>query len=75
MFSTLFACVQGRQNRLHLSQRDTAEKSECKTLISSDPDEGFITESAGDCTLPRFLLVHLFGAALTAFQTAGVALH
>lgn len=32
--------MQGRQNRLHLSQGDTTEKSECKTLISPDPDEG-----------------------------------
>lgn len=74
MFCTLFSCVQARQNRLHLSQRDATEKSECKTLISSDPDEGFITESAGDSTLPVFLLVHLFGAKLAAFQTSGVAL-
>lgn len=40
MFCAPFACVRGRQNRLHLSQRDTTEKSECKTLISPDPDEG-----------------------------------
>lgn len=40
MFCAPFACVQGRESRLHLSQRDTTEKSECKTLISPDPDEG-----------------------------------
>lgn len=39
-FCTAFGCVQGRQSRLHLSQRDATDKSECKTLISSDPDEG-----------------------------------
>lgn len=40
MFCAPFACVRRRQNRLNLSQRDTAEKSECKTLISPDRDEG-----------------------------------
>lgn len=40
MFCAPFACARGRQSRLHLSQGDTTEKSECKTLISPDPDEG-----------------------------------
>lgn len=69
MFCAPFACVQGSQNRLHLSQRDTTEKSECKTLIRPDPDEGFITESAGDSALPRSSLVHRFGAKHAAFYT------
>lgn len=56
MFCTLFPCVRGRQSRLHLSQCGTAEKSECKTLISPDPDEGFITESAGDLHAPELLV-------------------
>lgn len=56
MFCSLFPCVQGRQSRLHLSQCGTAEKSECKTLISPDPDEGFITESAGDLHAPELLV-------------------
>lgn len=69
MFCAPFACVQGSQNRLHLSQRDTTEKSECKTLIRPDPDEGFITESAGDSALPRSSLVQRFGAKHAAFYT------